>query len=143
MIDLMPNSTIAAQWIIFAVAVCTLHFGIFKPTLKIIQTRRARSIGARHDAATFVKKSEEKTSVLEKRLEEARRLGYQKKEEIVHQGEHLAEAIIRKAREDVDRTLEGIRKSIDHEYKEASLQIRQYAQELSRDVAAKVLERNV
>ncbi len=143
MIDLMPNPTIAVQWVIFVIAVATLHFGIFKPTLEIIQRRRARSIGARHDAAAFLKKGEEKTSVLEKRLEEARKLGYQQKEEIVHQGEHLAEEVVRKAREDVERSLDGIRSSIEQEYKEASLQIRQYAQELSRDVAVKVLERNL
>lgn len=143
MIDLMPNTTLAVQWVIFMVAVATLHFGVFKPTLKIVQGRRSRSIGAKHEAEVYRKKTEEKTAFLERSLEEARRSGYQKRETALQQGEKQVEEILRKARTEVNHSLEVLRKEIERETKEAAIQLRQYAQELSRDVAAKVLERAV
>jgi F0F1-type ATP synthase membrane subunit b/b' len=139
-IDLMPNPTAIVQWFIFMIAVFTLHFGIFKPTLRLIMARRERSIGARRSAGAMMKKSEEQSLIIEQKIQEARKLGYKKIEEAVHAGEKESERLLAAARDKVGQSLETLRKEIELESKEALLQLRQQSQEISRDIAKAVLE---
>ena len=51
MIDLMPNETIFVQWAYFLVSLAVLYYLVFRPSLRIIQARRAATIGDEAKAA--------------------------------------------------------------------------------------------
>lgn len=143
MIDLLPNETIVFQWVIFMTAVLTLHFGIFRPALKILDERESRTAGAKKEAEESEKKSQEVLAVCEKRVEEAHRTGARKKEEIRATGERYAEDLMKKTRGELERRMEEARQKIEKESKEAALLLKQVVRELSHEMASKILEREV
>lgn len=143
MIDLLPNSTLLYQWVIFMIAVFTLHFGIFRPALRIIEERQSKTKGAKGLAHDLDQKSQEMLAACEKRMEEARLLGVKKKDEIRLVGEKYGEDLLKRTRADLERQMESSRQKVEQEAKEAALKIRQSIRDLSRDVASKILERNI
>lgn len=143
MIDLLPNSTIFYQWVIFMIALATLHFGIFKPVLRIIAERRNRTQGARETAHSLQHRSEEMLAQCEKKIGEAKALGLEKRAAHLQAGEKVKEELLGKTRAEINQQMEKIRHQIEAETREASLQLKQYAQQISHDVASKVLGREV
>ena len=143
MIDLLPDETVLYQWVLFMVALFTLHFGVFRPVLGIISERKQRTVEAKKKADVLSRKSEETVSFCEKKMEEARGSGLQKKTDQLQQAEKFRDDLMRKTRGEIDQKLEGLRHEIDHEMKEVSMQLRQYAQGLSREIASKIIGREI
>lgn len=143
MIDLLPNGSVLYQWAIFMIAVGTLHFGIFKPVLHILEKRKARTAGDKETAKQLEGKSDEMMATCEKKLAEAKSQGLKEREARKHIAEETHQTLLKKTREEIEKKMTEIQKNIEHETKEAMLQLRQYAQEVSRDIAAKILEREV
>lgn len=143
MIDLLPNATIAYQWVIFMVAFLVLHFGVFRPTLKIIEQRTSKTAGEKETARALEEESKAMELVYAKRIEEARLEGIRKKD--VHRtgGEKYVEDLLKKTRAEIEQDMDRSRSEIDRQSKEAALQLRQQARELGHDIAVKVLERNI
>lgn len=143
MIDLFPNETVFVQWVIFMAALLVLNFGIFGPVQKILGERKSRTDGARERARLLDKTSQERALSIERKIEEARTAGNKQRMAIRRIGEKTAEEFLKKTRAEMDRKMEFVRQGVEKETKEASLQLRQYAQDLSRDLAAKVLGREL
>ncbi len=143
MIDLLPNATVVVQWVIFMMALVTLHFGIFRPILHLLEERKNRTEGEKETAETLEKKTVEISDRCGKRLEEARLEGSRKKEEIRGAGEKQVEEILKRTRAEMDKRLSETRQTIDKEVKEASFLLRQQARDLSKEIASKILGREV
>ncbi len=139
----MPNGTLLYQWVLFMGAFLVLHFGIFKPTLHILAERKARTSGARESAETLQKKAAEILFLCEKKVEEARQLGIAHKNEKLTAGEKLREHLLKKVRGEIDQKMQAMRHQIEGESKQATMQLRQYSQEIARAIASKVLEREI
>lgn len=143
MINLLPDNTLFVQWLLFIAALVTLHWGIFKPVLAILKERKARTIGERTHTQALDEKALQMTTQLEKRIGEARQTGLRKKEELKKMGEISRDELLKKVRLELDQKIEGLQRQVEQESREASLQLKQYAQAISRDIAFKVLEREV
>lgn len=143
MIDLLPNFSLVYQWVIFMIAVFTLHYGIFRPVLKIINERKKRTVGESDMAHELEAKSVELAAVLNKKMEEARLKGIEKKEELKSHAEKIIDGLLKKTRAELEKKMEEARRSIEMEYKEASLQLAGRSGELGHQVASKILERQV
>jgi F-type H+-transporting ATPase subunit b len=143
MIDLLPNTTVLYQWVIFMIALMTLHFGIFRPVLKILQERKSKTSGEKERAKTLDQKAEEMMRECEKRMEEARVLGSRQKEERRRIGGKFVEELLKKTRAEIDQKMGEVHQKIEREGREASLQLKQYAQTVSREIATKILEREI
>ena len=143
MIDLAPNITLLYQWILFFIAFGSLHFFVFKPSLKIIEERKKQSQGSSLTAEKLVKETEEMTVLCEKKMEEARLAGIRKKIEKMEAGEKFRESLLKKIRADVDQKLEAISTKILNEFQKATSNLKTYSQELARSIASKILEREI
>ncbi|HSA58793.1 MAG TPA: ATP synthase F0 subunit B [bacterium] len=143
MIDLLPNATIVTQWVIFMTAFLVLHFGVFRPTLKIIEQRTSKTAGEKETARQLEEQSKAMELVHSKKMEEARLEGIRKKDVHRTNGERFVEDLLKKARAEIEQNMERSRAEIDRQSKEAALQLRQQARELGHDIAVKVLERNI
>lgn len=143
MIDLVPNETIVFQWVIFMIAFVILHFGVFRPTLKILEARKLKTVDEKETAHQLSEKTKEMKLLYDRRLEEARLEGIRKKNELRAVGEKFVEDLLKKTRAETEQSAERTRADIDRQSKEAILQLRQQARELGREIAVKVLERNI
>lgn len=143
MIELFPDKTVLFQWVIFMVALVTLTWGIFRPVLRIIEGRRTKTDGARKEASELDRKSKEMTGLCERRVEEARIAGVREKDQIKASAEKFVEGLLKETRLEIDRRIDEVRRQIEQEAREDSLQLKQYAQEIGREVASKVLEREI
>lgn len=139
----MPNETVLIQWVIFMVAFLVLNFGVFQPVLRILNERRALTLGARDQAKSLDHHIQELTVQCEKKVEEARAVGNSQRMEIRRAGEKAAEELLKKTRAEVDQKLDEIRHKIDRESKGAAMQLRQYAQTISHEAASKILGREI
>ena len=143
MIDLMPNETIFIQWAFFLTALTVLYYFVFRPSLRIIQARRAATDGDEAKAAEFQQKSQELTERIEDNLARARRDGQETMQRLKQEGEtHAAETLL-KALERMDEHLFSMRAALDKESKSAEMQLMQYSQKLGSELAEKVLGRKV
>ena len=143
MIELLPDGTILFQWAIFITAVLALHFGIFRPTFRILDERKARSEGEKEAAKNLGEKSQEMLALCEKRVEEARIAGGQKKAELRSVAEKFTEDLLKKTRAELQQKMEETRAQVESESREASFKLRHEARELAGRIATKVLEREI
>lgn len=143
MIDLLPNTTLVAQWVIFMVAVLTLHFVVFRPTLRILEQRKSRTEGEKEAAHALEEKSRDLLAQVERGMEEARQTGVRKKEELRSAAAKFSEDVLKKTRVELEKKMEETRTTVERESKEAALQLRQQARDLAHAIAVKVLEREI
>lgn len=143
MIDLSVNETALFQWAIFMIAFLILNFGIFRPVLRILEERKAKTVGEKETALKLNEKSQEMRTVYDKKMEEARLEGIRKKDVLRTSGEKYVDDLLKKTRGETESSMEAARGEIDRQSKEAALQLRQQARDLGREIAVKVLERNL
>lgn|GEM_PF-2692973 len=143
MIDLLPNITVLYQWVIFMIALLTLHFGVFKPVLRILNERKAKTTGAKENAIRLQHRSDEILDQCEKKIEQARTAGMRKREERLQSAEKIKEELLKNTRDEIDERLEKVHHQIEVETKEATLQLNQYAQQMGHEIASKLLEREI
>lgn len=125
------------------IALLTLHFGIFKPVLHILNEREAKTTGAKENASHLQHRSDEILDQCEKKIEQARMAGIRKREEHLQSAEKIKEDLLKKTRAEIDEKLEKVHHQIEVETKEATLQLNQYAQQIGREIASKLLEREI
>ena len=143
MIDLLPNQTVAIQWLLFMVAVFTLHFGIFRPVLRILEERKSRTEGLKQNAAVLEKKSEELAAQLEKKLEEGRSRGLRKKEEHRSFALRVSEDLLKKTKAELDQSIERARKEIEVSSQAARSALQKEVEILGREITSKILGKAV
>lgn len=143
MIDLSINETALFQWAIFMIAFLILNFGIFRPVLRILEERKAKTVGEKETALKLNEKSQEMRTLYDKKMEEARLEGIRKKDVLRTGGEKYVDDLLKKTRGETESSMEAARGEIDRQSKEAALQLRQQARDLGREIAGKILERNV
>ena len=141
MIDLFPNETLIFQWLLFMTAFGALHFGIFRPALRLIQERTERSEGERERAEQLMAHAESLLQVCEQKIAEARTTGLQDRGNRLREGERRGREIIGQAREEIGKDLDKMRHRLETSQREASLHLKQYAEDLGQMIAEKVLER--
>ncbi len=141
--DIFPNGTVVFQWCLFMTALIALHYGVFRPVLHLLRVRRERTEGERIKAEQLTRRAEELLAEIEGRLREAREKGMEAREARIREGETREHEILRKVRSELDQKMELLRKDLEREGREVSLKLRQYAQELSHDIAERLLERSV
>lgn len=85
----------------------------------------------------------ELSALCEKKLDEARLSGAKKKAEIRQMGERHVEELLKKTRQETDAKMTEVHASIEAQARETSLKLKQYSQELAREITSKVLEREI
>lgn len=143
MIDLMPNVTFLYQMGIFLFTFISLNFLVFKPALRIIERRKALTVGAEKEATVLDEKTQALIETHRKKMQEARTEGLALKEKFRKEGETEAAALGAKIQQEVESSLEAARSEISRESKEAQLVLRKLSRDLSKDMAEKLLGRKV
>jgi F0F1-type ATP synthase membrane subunit b/b' len=143
MIDLLPNETLPILWLIFMVVLVALNQLVFKPTLEIIEARKKSTEGLKQNDDALTDETRLMLSQYEERIAQGRFKAAKEREAIIAKAREKEQSIIQAARKENEALLEQMSSNIHQEKKEAELKLRQYAQELAKSMAEKVLERKV
>ncbi|MBX7147690.1 ATP synthase F0 subunit B [bacterium] len=143
MINLTPDFTFFYMLGIFVVVLFALNALVFQPTLKILEARHGQTDKLKDTVTSLNEETARLLIQYETHIAEVRAKGSKERERLVTEARDKQHKIVDAARAEAEKTLEGMRGDINHAMKEATLQMRQHVQELSRDIVARLLERKV
>jgi len=141
--DLFPNETVLFQWFLFVTAFFALHFGVFRPVLHLIRERKELTEGAREKAQELTRRAGELLQDWELKIRGAREKGARDRESLLQEGEARQSEILDAVRAEGTRKLETLRGQLEKKQKEVSLQLRQYGQEMGREIVETLLGRGI
>jgi len=135
--------TLLIQIIGFFILLVILNRFLYKPVQKILAERDSQIGGFLKNAAETGKEISEGIIAYEKKLKEAAIKGNEERAKIRQEGVEKEKATLEAARAEAFKELSGIRTEIEASKKSAIASLGVEAKALARDIAGKVLERNV
>ncbi len=141
--DIFPNETVLFQWLLFMTALVSLNYGVFRPVLHLIRRRREQTEGERRKAEELMKRSEHLLLQCEERLQAARNEGARLREASLREGTEVEKGLLKEARGEIGRKLDEMRIELERQTRTASLHLKQYGEEIGREIAERILERKI
>jgi F-type H+-transporting ATPase subunit b len=127
----------------FLVLLLVLKPALFDPMMKLFEEREKRIEGTRHRATKEDERSAKALAKYEASLNKARDEGARERDALRAEGQKREADLMGRVRAEVAQTLESGRTEITKEADAARLQLRAEAHGLGRDMAARVLGREV
>ena len=137
------DATFFIQVINFLILIAVLNWLLVKPTLRVLEERRARVEGSEEEARRLTDEADKNIAEYERGLAEARIDAGKQKERIRTEGIERENEIIRAAREQSRKTVEDMKQRIEKEAHEASSVMKNEVKALSAQIAEKVLGRSI
>lgn len=137
------NQSLIIQIVNFIIFLFILNYLIFKPVVRVLNERRERIDGTMEKAQLLEAEVQKKLEGYEERIEEAKSQAANEKERLRRQGESISKEMVEKARKELARDIPIIRKQIAGETDRARRELEKMAQEMARDVACRVLGREI
>ena len=141
MIDL--NFTVIFQLAILLILMVALSNILFKPFIGVLQERREWVEGAERKARELQQQTEERMEKYRDTLATAQAQGANIREEIRKESLAKEMEILQKAMEEASRYLDGMKTRVQEETQIARANLRLHAQNLSREIAEKILGRTL
>ncbi|OGQ66763.1 MAG: hypothetical protein A3F89_07050 [Deltaproteobacteria bacterium RIFCSPLOWO2_12_FULL_50_11] len=139
MISLLPDDTLLIQWAIFLLVLGVLHFGGFRPTLKILRERKKRTKGEKERAQILTKEAEKILVQYEEKIKEARLKGNRERERLSKEGEAIYSQLVKEARSAEEEAISKIRQDLESQKRQAMIDLEETAQEMSKEIARLML----
>lgn len=143
MIDLLPNLTFIPMVGLFFYVLFVLNHFVFKPTRALMDERENQTDRLKDLAAKLLEETHQKAKTYEQKTAEARTRAALLREEIVKKARREEHRLIDEARKQNDQVLRELQADLGQQKKEATLRLRQYAQDLARNMVNKILEKKV
>jgi len=140
---LSVDKTVLIQIVIFIAAIYILNTLVFKPFIGLIDRRDKLTKGAIKEARELEEKVKGIILEYEAKLNEARAQAQEERTKIVREGESAAAAIISKTRGETAGVLDEAKKKLEDETEIIKEKLKGDVQLLSKEVASKVLGREV
>jgi len=140
---LRVDKTLVIQIIIFVAAIFILNSLLFKPLLGLVERREQLTTGTIREAKEVEQKVGRIIEEYNAKLNEARAKALGERNEIRRQAQTAAEDMIRKAREEAQVLLEEAKSKLASETREIKEKIRSDIEVLAREMASRILGREV
>ncbi len=137
------NSALFIHLAIFLVVVLLCAPILIKPTLSLLEERSERIAGARNKARSMQEQSDSMVSNIEERLTKTRREAIKEREQKRIEFAQKADSAIAEARQKALDRIAAMRKRIAAERESAKKTLSAEADALSREIARRVLGREV
>lgn len=121
----------------------TLNGIILKPFLRVIQQREALTVGAQADVENLRVQAARDRAEYQRRMREAQRDADTAREALREEGREEERKILNSARADVVEKLSAARREVAQAEKEAQAKLVAEAQDMSRALVSKILDREV
>ena len=137
------NFTVIIQLAILLILMVALSKILFKPFLRVLQERRDWVEGAEKKARELQQRTEELWERYRDSMSAAQAQGAAIRDEIRKEGLSKETEILQKAMEEANRFLEGMKAEVQEESQASRAGLRLHAQNLSREMAEKMLGRSI
>ena len=135
--------TFVLQMVAFAALVLILKPLLFEPLMKLFEERERRTEGAKLLARRMDERAGELLRRYEAELETVRRAAAEEREKLRAEGQRLEAQIVAEARTAAARLVEDGRKTLELEKKSLRAELFARAGDIARDIAARVLGREI
>ena len=142
-VNLDFDLTFLVHLVAFAVLVMILKPLLFDPLMKVFEERERRTEGAKLLARKMDEKAGELLQRYEAELEQVRRLAAEERERLRAEGAKLEAQILAEGRAEVAKLVEQGRARLESERKVLRGELSTRAADIARDIAARVLGREV
>jgi F-type H+-transporting ATPase subunit b len=140
---LSVDKTLIIQIIIFVGTIFILNALLFKPFLELVGRREKLTTGTIEQANELRKKVEQIINEYNTKLNEARAQAIEERNEIRRQAQRAYEDIIKKVREEAQALLEEAKAKLQSETKDIKEKVRSDIEVLAREIASRVLGKEV
>lgn len=137
------DGTVLIQFGLFLVMYFVLKHMFFEPYLAMRKQRSAGIEGAREEAERMEARAKELEREHERRFQSARAKAEEERLRLRGEGQARERELLTEARGVASAKLAAARKQIDAETQAASIELQQKAQPLARQIASKILGREV
>ena len=127
----------------FLLMMIVLNYLLYRPLRNMIKQRKEKFEGLESDIDRFHGQAAEQESNIEAQLVEARRDGFTKKDELKSAGNEEEKVILNQAAQEGEAALEKLKAQITEEIGVARESLRSELEVFSRELAQKVLGRNL
>ena len=134
---------VALQMIPFLVATAGLYLIIFKPMLKMLAERERNISGFRKEAELMQEEVDRKLEELEEQLTAARAEGQAERGKLRQAALSAEKDMLKAARSKANEMLDAARTVIAKEREQAQAELRNSADELSKQIAGTILGREI
>ena len=141
LIDL--DGTLFVQWALFLIVMAICSRFLFKPYLKLRDSRRAANEGAREEAQAMQKRAQDMLESYDQELQRARLRGAEERQRLRSEGAGYEREVVGAARDEAQKALEAARLRITTEAGTARKQLETQSVVLSRLIVRKILGREV
>lgn len=131
------------QLAIFWIAYFILKATVFKPILAVLDAREETIEGSKREAKEVEHEAKAKQKEFEDQLSVVRTRGNEEREKLRVEAKHLESTLLEKVRAETQAQLREADETLLHEGRKAREQIQTQAPVLARDIASKLLVREV
>lgn len=140
---IVPNATVVFQIITFLILMFVLNAFLFKPMMRVLEERRARTVGRREKAAKADAKAGEIWKDYQAKITDARAEAEKGRLELVRQGEIERSRITETASAEAEKTVTELKARVADEAVKAKEVLKAEIQGMSRQMAEKIIGRAV
>jgi len=142
-LNLTPNLTLIIQMVIFLVLMVALDKILFKPMMRVINERKARTVGRREAAANASTKADTIWEDYQKGLASARSQADASRMEIIREAEGRRQEITDAALKEAEATVAKLRADIRSEAEKASDKVKAEVDSMAKAMAEKIMGRAI
>jgi F-type H+-transporting ATPase subunit b len=142
-IQLVPDGTLFLHILIILLMVFVLNATLFKPINRILEERERRTRGRSGEAHDILQRIEEKMTLYERTLREARAAGYQ----LMEQGRASAlserQSRLDAVKNEISRSVAEQKEAIHAQVEEARATLDKEARRIAADIGSQILRRPI
>jgi F-type H+-transporting ATPase subunit b len=142
-VDIDIDLTFVLMMVVFAGLVVVLKPLLFDPVLRVFEEREKRTEGAKADARTMQEKAGELLRRYERELERVNQVAAGERERVRTETSKLEAKILEEARSAAAKISDEGRRKIEAEVSKIRFELGRQSEQLSREMAARVLGRGV
>lgn len=141
MIDLYPNETFFIMWPMFLVVLVLFNKYLFQPTIELIDARESSTDVLKEQAEELTQKNEVDAQKYEAAMAKARADASKVREQILQEAREEERSILDAARKENEASLAKLSDEISAQKDIVEKELKQYAEEISKLIVDKVMER--
>ena len=142
-IQLVPDGTLILHILIILVMVFVLNATLFKPINRILEERERRTRGRSGEAHDILQRVEEKVSLYERTLREARAAGYQLMEQERAAALSERQARLNAVKDEINRSVGEQKEAIRAQVEDARATLEQEARSIAAQIGSQILHRPI
>jgi F-type H+-transporting ATPase subunit b len=139
LIDL--DGTLIVQWVLFLIVMLICSQLLFKPYLKLRDSRRKNTEGAREEAHSMQKRAHDMLESYDQQLQRARTRGAEERQRLRSEGAGYEREVVGAARDEAQKALDAARQRINGEASTARKQLEAQSTLLTQQIVRKILGR--